>query len=126
MRNQILVPAMALAGLFLADQVQAQPFIRTMPHAPVRVVRTVPPPVVISRAPAIGIGINVGLPINPYPIYQPPVIIVDPIYNHYRVVLRASCNEPWRTYRIYPSRRLAFDMASELRYMGYEARVFHD
>jgi hypothetical protein len=88
----------------------------------------------IPFRPGIGIGISIGGPSFPPPLYpssfypppRPTMIIVDPICDHYHVMYRECANDPWRSYRVYESRRLALDTADQLRDMGYDARVLRD
>ena len=126
MRKMTLIPAFALAaGLLLADSAQAQPPLRPgfPPPSPPGLR---PPPPIGLRPPGIGIDISIGRPMPLYPVHRPPVIVVDPICEHYRVMYRDCPHDPWRTYRVYESHRLAHRVANDLRDMGYEARVLHD
>jgi hypothetical protein len=88
--------------------------------------------IAMRPGPGIGIGINIGPPIPSYPLYpyypppRPPVLIVDPVYDRYNVLYRECSQDPWRSYRVYESRRLALITADQLRDMGYETSVLRD
>lgn len=138
MRKIILIPAIALAaGLFLTQTAQAQP---PMPprhghshgpamHPPGMPLPPRPAPAIgigIRPSPNLGIGISIGGPVPVYPIHRPPVIVVDPVHECYRVVYRECAHDPWRTYRVYHSHRLAHDVADQLGAMGYQTRVSHE
>lgn len=131
MRKMILIPALALsAGLILSELAQAQPYVRPYPYGPVGVyVRPVGPgPYIGIRAP--GVGISIGAPVATYPILRSPTVIVDPapvvVSDEYIVEYRNRIGEPWRVYRGYASRRHAFDVADQLRDMGYHTRILRD
>jgi hypothetical protein len=147
MSKLILTPIVALAaGLILTVSAQAQPPRPPGPGGPGFRPGMPPPPVVVQPqigvgigirpAPGIGIGIGIGGPSYPPPHYppayypppppRPPIVIVDPICDHYRVVYRDCSHDPWRTYRVYESHRYAHVVADQLRDMGYQARVLHD
>lgn len=130
MQKMILIPAMTLAaGLFLSELAQAQPYYRTGPAVGV-FVRPGPGPYVGIRAP--GVGISIGAPLATYPILRSPAVIVDTapppvvVYDDYIVEYRTRIGDPWRVYRGYASRRAAFDVADQLRDMGYHTRVLRD
>ncbi len=147
MRKTALIPAIAIAaGLFIGGTAKAQPPFPPGPGpgpGPGLGIRIGIPPrppgppprigigIGIRPLPGLGIGIGIGGPAVAPPRYPPPpppppIVISDPVYDTYRVVYRDCLSDPWRTYQIYESPRVAHAVADQLRDMGYLARVLHD
>ena len=115
-RKILLIPALVIGtGLFLTEtSAKAQVSIRVGIGAP-----AYPPPILYRPAPLVIV------PYSP-PIVSYPAPVYVAHHHHFRVVYRASCNDPWVVYEVVRSSEQAHHAANHLRRLGYEASVWRN